>query len=190
MDKLTLHALECAWDAPPAVHLVWESPEAVTLVPLSIPLGAWQQDGGPAVGLEQVAEVLEARGVRPLAPGMLGTLQAIAFTFDGWWVDFADNPHDRQRVAKMHGERRLAEHPNAKEVRQVIAVDVTGGDYYVRLVRGAETAEFAFMRPGSPMEPSGIAVEALDRLLTTLAGAQPRTRPEAVLTDNATGEMN
>jgi hypothetical protein len=77
------------------------------------------------------------------------------------------------------------------EVRQVVAVDVSGVTYQAMHARGSgEAVERVVAFPGGELEPGGVIVEALDRLMTTLAGMPARTRPDSRLISNETGEMN
>jgi hypothetical protein len=173
------------WDEPPAVLLVFVLGHAVTLVRLNVPDSAWGGPGGAAAGLELVAETVGHLRMRPRADDPHGTLQGVAFLHEGWEVIGSESPgyHETRQIESLVVQRRLREHPDAREMRAIVAVDRSGNVYQVKHVRGEIGTTRLLAFPGGDAEPAGVIVEALDYIVYALTGAPRQQRPSAIARD-------
>ena len=180
------------WDAPPELFMVYVLGRQVTLSPMPLPPGAWCAFESPAMALESLADALSGQhGALMVPPGPNGSLHAVAFVHEAFWVDVdTSDPHEARRVQALVDRGRLRDHPAAKDIRFAVAVDRDGVTYNARHVRGAIGTERDVQLPGggADAQASGIAIEALDRLVETFTGAKPQQRPASWLVPPA--EMN
>ena len=172
------------WDAPPELFMVYVQGRQVALSAVPLPPGVWDAFGSPGEALESLADALGGhRGALLVPPGKEGSLHAVAFVHEAFWVDVdTSDPHEARRVQALADQRRLREHPAAQDIRFAVAVDREGMTYSARHVRGTIGTETDILMPGDTgAQASGITVEALDRLVEAFTGAKPPKRPSSWL---------
>lgn len=182
---------EARWDGAPALFRVYLIGRLVSLVPVDLPPVVWLHPKGPAAGLEMIAQriVAAARLTGPPRTSKHGILHGIAFLSEAWFVEPPPegDHHAWRRIQHMANEHRLKEHPDAHEIRTIIAVDLHGVTYEARLTRGKAVASRLIMMPGEEPQAGGAIVESLDQMVEALTGAPAQKRPSPYL---ETGEMN
>jgi hypothetical protein len=178
-----------AWDVAPLLLFVHVAGSVVTLTPAPVRAEMWDMPEGPAQGLELFAHAIPE--VRPGNPrGVAGELHAVAFMNEAYGVmDVSlDDHHAWRRVQKMSGERRLYRHPEAEEIRIIVAIARDGIVYQATHGRLSGETAVLIIRPDSGDEPAGVVVEALDMLLFKLTGTPRPKRPDTRMP--TTGDMN
>lgn len=128
MLKLEQSIHHAGWDQPPQLrHLMRRGANRVTLSrPMPVP---WE--GHPGLIIAGIADQMDRPTPRgellarstAMLPGWYGFL----FASEGWMSDI--DPDERDG-------RKLADIPGSVETRQVYAVDITGGAYFILRRRG------------------------------------------------------